>query len=157
MSDDMERAVTKSRTELTLLDKLSRLSYSQTLKLLGSDAPKLLRAGAKWDLSPEEHAYLGEDLFRLQFPLAAGDDESARVAITIRSAPESNGRLHWNCTACDSLCEHVGAAFSLILDEKMALGLCVGYANVHTELALDSAKDSVSANSSGDETRFRRK
>src|SRR5213593_3394256 len=118
----METAVTK-KTKLTLLDTLSRLSYSQTLKLLGSDAPKLLRAGAKWDLSPEDHAYLGEDLFRLQFPLAAGDAESPRVAVTIRPAPESNGRLHWNCTACDSLCEHVGAAFSLILDEKMALGL----------------------------------
>ena len=36
---------------------------------------------------------------------------------------ESYDRLHWSCTACESLCEHVGAAFSLILDEKMALGL----------------------------------
>src|SRR5438034_5618992 len=35
----------------------------------------------------------------------------------------SNGRLRWNCTVCESLCEHVGAAFSLILDEKLALGL----------------------------------
>ena len=107
---------------MTLLDKLSRLSYSQTLKLLGSDAPKLLRAGARWDFSPEDHVYLGEDLFRLQFPLAAGESESARVAVTIRPS-ESNGRLHWNCTSCESLCEHIGAAFSLILDEKMALGL----------------------------------
>jgi len=36
---------------------------------------------------------------------------------------ESYDRLHWSCTACESLCEHVGAAFSLILDEKMTLGL----------------------------------
>src|SRR5258708_39563604 len=35
----------------------------------------------------------------------------------------SNGRLRWNCTVCESLCEHVGAAFSFILDEKMTLGL----------------------------------
>jgi hypothetical protein len=34
---------TKKNIELTLIDKLSRLSYSQTLKLLGSDAPKLLK------------------------------------------------------------------------------------------------------------------
>jgi ERCC4-related helicase len=120
---DLGSTVTKKSAELTLLDKLSRLSYSQTLRLLGSDAPKLLRAGAKWDFTPEDHAYLGEDLFRLQFPLAAGESASARVAVTIRLAPEFNGRLHWNCTACESLCEHVGAAFSLILDEKMALGL----------------------------------
>ena len=46
-----------------------------------------------------------------------------RVAVTIRLMAESYGRLHWSCTACESLCEHVGAAFSLILDEKMALGL----------------------------------
>src|SRR5678815_1163088 len=120
---DLDSTVTKKSTELTLLDKLSRLSYSQTLKLLGSDAPKLLRAGARWDFSPDDHVYLGEDLFRLQFPMAAGESESAQVAVTIRPAPESNGRLHWNCTSCESLCEHVGAAFSLILDEKMALGL----------------------------------
>src|SRR5205807_6807801 len=35
----------------------------------------------------------------------------------------SNGRLRWHCTVCESLCEHVGAAFSFILDEKMTLGL----------------------------------
>jgi hypothetical protein len=120
---DLHAQVTKKSTELTLFDKLSRLSYSQTLKLLGSDAPKLLRAGAKWDFALEDHVYLGEELFRLQFPLATGESESARVAATIRLAPESDGQLHWNCTACESLCEHVGAAFSLILDEKMALGL----------------------------------
>jgi len=38
---------------------------------------------------------------------------------------EAYGRLDWSCTQCESLCEHVGAAFSLILDEKMALGLSV--------------------------------
>ena len=45
------------------------------------------------------------------------------VAVTIRLMSESYDRLHWSCTACESLCEHVGAAFSLILDEKMTLGL----------------------------------
>ena len=71
---------TKKSTELTLIDKLSRLSYSQTLKLLGSDAPKLLRAGDRWDFRIEDDVYLGEDLFRLKFPLVAGESESARVA-----------------------------------------------------------------------------
>jgi len=120
---DLNSRVTKKSTELTLLDKLSRLSYSQTLKLLGSDAPKLLRAGAKWDFRLEEDVYFGEDSFRLRFPLATGESESARVAVTIRLRAESFGRLHWSCTQCESLCEHVGAAFSLILDEKMTLGL----------------------------------
>ena len=69
---DLDSRVTKKSTELTLPDKLSRLSYAQTLKLLGSDAPKLLRAGAKWDFRLGEDVYLGDDLFRLSFPGQAG-------------------------------------------------------------------------------------
>src|SRR5713101_24890 len=114
---------TKKSTELTLIDKLSRLSYSRTLKLLGSDGPKLLRGGNTWDFRIEDDVYLGEDLFRLKFPLVAGESESARVAVTISLMETSYDRLHWRCTACESLCEHIGAAFALILDEKMALGL----------------------------------
>ncbi len=114
---------TKKTTELTLIDKLSRLSYSQTLKLLGSDGPKLLRAGDTWDFRIEDDVYLGEDLFRLKFPLIPGESESGRVAVTISLMEGSYDRLHWRCTACESLCEHIGAAFALILDEKMALGL----------------------------------
>src|SRR5213596_523306 len=112
----VDSSSTKKSTELTLIDKLSRLSYQQTLKLLGSDAPKLLRAGDKWDFRIEEDVYLGEDLFRLRFPPAPGETESGRTAVTIRLSAESYDRLHWSCTACESLCEHVGAAFSLILD-----------------------------------------
>jgi hypothetical protein len=114
---------TKKSTELTLIDKLSRLSYQQTLKLLGSDAPRLLRAGDKWDFRIEEDVYLGPDLFRLKFPLVAGESETTRVIVMITLMDTSYGRLQWGCTACESLCEHVGAAFALILDEKMALGL----------------------------------
>ena len=76
-----DSSATKKSTELTLIDKLSRLSYAQTLKLLGSDGPQLLRAGAKWDFRIEEDVYLGEDLFRLRFPLAPGESESAPVAV----------------------------------------------------------------------------
>src|SRR5439155_1347907 len=63
-----------------------------------------------------------EDLFRLKFPLAPGETESPPV-VTISLMDPSNGRLRWNCTVCESLCVHVGAAFSFILDEKMTLGL----------------------------------
>lgn len=119
---DLDSRSTKKSTELTLVDKLSRLSYSQTLKLLGSDAQRLLRSGNKWDFRMPEDVYLGEDMFRLKFPLTAGEIDSPPV-VTIRLAPESYDRLHWSCARCQSLCVHVGAAFSLILDEKMALGL----------------------------------
>ena len=105
----------KKSTELTLIDRLSRLSYQQTLKLLGSDGPKLLRAGDSWDFRIEEDVCLSEDLFRLKFPLAPGETESPPV-VTISLMDTSNGRLRWHCTVCESLCEHVGAAFSFILD-----------------------------------------
>src|SRR5438105_2989406 len=95
----------KKSTELTLIDKLSRLSYQQTLKLLGSDGPKLPRAGDKWDFRIEDDVYLGEDLFRLRFPLTPGESESAPVAVTITLMAESYDRLHWSCTACESLCD----------------------------------------------------
>jgi hypothetical protein len=67
--------------------------------------------------------YLGPDLFRLKFPPAAGENESARVIVMITLMDTAYGRLKWHCTACESLCEHVGAAFAFILDEKMTLGL----------------------------------
>src|SRR5207253_10374617 len=55
----------------------------------------------------EEDVYLNEDLFRLKFPLAPGETESPPV-VTISLMDPSNGRLRWNCTVCESLCEHVG-------------------------------------------------
>ena len=72
-----------------------------------------------------------EDLFRLKFPLAPGETESPPV-VTISLMDTSNGRLRWNCTVCESLCEHVGAAFSFILDEKMTLGLAAPPARTRT-------------------------
>src|SRR5438094_7259606 len=123
MMPPVDSSSTKKSTALTLIDKLSRLSYQQTLKLLGSDAPRLLRAGDKWDFRLEEDVYLGPDLFRLKFPPAAGERESERVIVMISLVETSYNRLQWHCTACESLCEHVGAAFAFILDEKMTLGL----------------------------------
>jgi SNF2-related domain/Helicase conserved C-terminal domain len=121
----LEFPSTKKNTRLTLIDKLSRLSYQQTIKLLGSDGAKLLRAGDKWDIHIADDVYLGNDLLRLKFPSERGSngDAAQPVVVTITLMAEAYDRLHWNCTACESLCEHVGAAFSLILDEKMALGL----------------------------------
>ena len=42
--------------------------------------------------------------------------------VTITLMAEARDRLHWNARSA-RLCEHVGAAFSLMLEEKMALGL----------------------------------
>jgi hypothetical protein len=44
-------------------------------------------------------------------------------AVTLALSPAARDRLEWHCSTCDVPCEHAGAAFSLILEEKLALGL----------------------------------
>ncbi|NOX53945.1 MAG: DEAD/DEAH box helicase [Planctomycetes bacterium] len=113
--------VVKKSHELTLKDRLSRLNFTQACKLLGEEGAKLIKAGGQYDIDVEDQVYLGNDLFRLRLPGDPPDFEPAIVTITLMA--EARNRLHWNCTKCETVCRHVGAAFSLILEEKMALGL----------------------------------
>jgi hypothetical protein len=103
------------KKELTLKDRLSRLTFTQACKLLGDNGNKLIMQGGKFPMEPlEEKVHLGDDLFRLSV-------DGAVATITLMA--EARNRLHFNCTACQGVCEHIGAAFSLILEEKTALGL----------------------------------
>jgi len=104
-----------AKKELTLKDRLSRLTFTQACKLLGDNGNKLIIQGGKFPIeSLDERVYLGDDLFRLSV-------DGAVATITLMA--EARNRLHFNCTACQGACEHIGAAFSLILEEKTALGL----------------------------------
>ena len=107
---------TKPTDKLTLRDKLSRLNFTQACKLLGPEGAHLIRQGGKYEIDIAEQIYLRGDLYRVQFA-------DATVTVTLMAA--SKDRLHWNCTSCNVACAHVGAAFSLVLEEKMALGLAV--------------------------------
>ena len=116
-------ATKQKRRVRTLRDRLSHLSYVQACKLLGPNAKQLMRSGGKY-LDPVEldrDVYLRGDLFRLILPRAGENGQNIRVTITQRS--DKLQRLGCNCDACDSVCEHIGAALSLILEEKFALGL----------------------------------
>ncbi len=94
-----------AKKELTLKDRLSRLTFTQACKLLGDNGNKLIMQGGKFPIEPlEEKVYLGDDLFRLSV-------DGAVATITLMA--EARNRLHFNCTACQSVCEHIGAAFSL--------------------------------------------
>ena len=104
----------KPSHRLTLKDRLSRLSFTQACKLLGEEGRKLIQRGGKWDIDLEEQVYLKGDLFRVKF-------DDAVVTVTLMAG--ARDRLHWNCTACEWPCDHAGAAFSLLLEEKTALGL----------------------------------
>lgn len=99
---------------INLKDKLSHLTYRRACKLLGPEGERLIRTGGKYEIDITEQVDLNNDLFRLNLG-------EAIATITLR--PEKNQRLNLNCTACTTACKHVGAALSLILEEKLALGL----------------------------------
>jgi superfamily II DNA or RNA helicase len=120
----MEAIVRRARpsARLTLKDKLSRLNFIEAAKLLGPEGKRLIQRSANaWEFKIEEDVYLGEDLFRLRFPGEFVDKQPLTVTITLMA--EARQRLHWNCARCDTACEHVGAALSLILENKLPLGL----------------------------------
>jgi len=99
---------------ITLKDKLSHLSYTQACKLLGEAGKQLITAGGKYDIDLFEQVTLERDQFRLKV-------DGAEVAIFLDDAKRQ--RLNIRCSACTAACEHQGAALSLILEEKLALGL----------------------------------
>ncbi len=113
---------TKPSHKLSFHDRLSRLSFEQACKLLGTQGRRLILAGARVEVSAKEHAYLGGDLFRVTFPAALGEGEAV-ATMTLRA--DALDRLHLNCTACDEPCIHLGAALSLLLESKTLLGLAV--------------------------------
>ena len=104
----------RNHRELTLKDHLSHLTPLQAGKLLGHEGERLIRLGGRYDIDIDQDVHLRGDLFRLRLN---------GTAVTITPMAEAPQHLRWNCTQCGKACEHVGAALSLILEEKTALGL----------------------------------
>ena len=68
--------------QLTLKDRLSRLSFIDACKLLGPEGTKLIQRGANlWDIKIQEDVFLGEDLFRLRLPGDNAPDEPVIVTL----------------------------------------------------------------------------
>jgi G3E family GTPase len=102
---------TKTSAELTLRDRLSRLSYLKACRLLGEEGRRLIReGGSKYEIEIDEQVHLSDDHFRLSLP-------GAEVTIALMAG--ARDKLYWNCGSCDRACEHAGAAFSLILEETL--------------------------------------
>jgi len=99
---------------INLKDKLSHLTFRQACKLLGPQGDRLIRSGGKYDIDIYEQVVLQRDLFQLNLG-------EARVSIRLDSAKDQ--RFDIQCSQCSNFCEHMGAAFSLILEEKLSLGL----------------------------------
>lgn len=100
----------------TLMDKLSHLSFTQACKLLGPQGKALIMNGGQFEINLFEQVTLIDEKFRLVL-------EQAEVEISLNNARRQ--RLDLQCSICEGFCEHQGAALSLILEEKMALGLAV--------------------------------
>ncbi len=120
MTTSTRRPKIKASKHLTLRDRLSRLSYARACQLLGPEGAKLIRQGSNYEIDIERDVYLRGDLFRVKFPHAPGGKDTVATITTMAAA---GNRLRFNCTACETKCEHIGAAVSLVLEEKTALGL----------------------------------
>ena len=99
---------------ITLKDRLSHLTYRGACKLLGPDGERLIRQGGKYDFDIGEQVTWGDDTFRLNL---------GEATVTLSLEPENQKFLNFACSQCSETCEHTGAAFSLILEEKLSLGL----------------------------------
>ncbi len=117
---------TKKSRELTLKDRLSRLSFALARKLLGEQSQRFIGKGGAIQIDIDQQVTLDENQLRVRFPFASSKDKGSQEAVvTINRSPDARQYLAWECSACDTLCEHVGATFSLVLEDKLSLGLSV--------------------------------
>jgi ERCC4-related helicase len=98
----------------TLRDKLSHLAFLQACKLLGPQGQALIMEGGKFEIDMDEQVSLDDRRFRMTL-------EGAVVDIFL--SDDKRQRFNLTCTRCNGACVHKGAALSLILEEKLALGL----------------------------------
>ncbi len=114
-------AIDKTKpAEITLRDRLSRLTYAQAEKILGKDGKKMLSAGSaryQTGIDLDEAVRWNQDRFTIDLYDAT---------VTLALSPEHLNRILCHCSDCrddNHPCEHVAAALSIILEEKTALGL----------------------------------
>jgi hypothetical protein len=99
---------------IRLRDRLSHLTFQQACKLLGPEGGRLIRTGGKYEIDVTEQVSLTDDMFKLDL---------GEAAVTVTLNPAKKDCIHLHCNACTRACEHAGAALSLILEEKLTLGL----------------------------------
>lgn len=112
----------KPAHRLTLRDKLSRLTFDQACQLLGPDGKKMILRGSRREIDFREHVRLGGESLKVRFITPR---HTLEAVTTLTLADDARHRLRWHCTTCDDACEHVGAMFSFVLEEKSLLGLAV--------------------------------
>lgn len=105
-----------TRTVPNLRDILSHLGHADAKKILGPSWNRLLRDGGRLEIDLESQVRLRPDR------LTVSHEGSV---VTFRRSSGHPGRIEASCSTCQAPCEHLGAALSLVLEEKLALGLSV--------------------------------
>ena len=99
----------------SLKDVLSHLTFRKACKLLGPDqASGSIRAGGRYDIDIDAQVTFRDDSFRFRIG-------TALVVLTLDDTAEQALRIR--CNRCAEPCIHQGAALSLVLEDKVALGL----------------------------------
>ncbi len=112
----------KSSAQLTLKDKLSRLSFVQAQKLLGPKGAHWLALGGKIDIDTAAQVRLTDESCRVTFPGAGAKADPLVVRVALH--PGYRDRLQVGCNRSgDEALLHQGATLALILEEKTSLGL----------------------------------
>jgi hypothetical protein len=108
-----------STGEADVRDRISRLTLHRACKLLGDQGLALMRSAAKWNIDPEQHVYVGGDVYRVHVP----DVDLPRGAVVILTQMTSRQQvLHLCCEECERPCAHAASALQFLLDNKLALG-----------------------------------
>jgi superfamily II DNA or RNA helicase len=108
---------TKPAAQLTLHDKLSRLSPVQAKKLLGEKAAALMPKAGREEIDIANQVLFTADQFQVVFPLN-------EVVVNVALHPSYRDRLQIVCSHEGETGDYYRAAtIALILEEKLALGL----------------------------------
>lgn len=106
--------MTETKKEPTLKDRLSHLNYLHACRLLGQQGKDLINRGGRFEIDIDGQVEIGPESFSVKF---------ADAKTSIRPNPMKRNKLDFKCSICEGHCEHIGAMFALILEEKTALGL----------------------------------
>jgi len=110
------------RKRIGIRDRLGQLTYQGACRLLGENGAAKLRQAGAVEIDPQERVYLGGDTFRVNVP----DPEipGGQAIVTMVEMTNKPQGLNLNCDQCETTrCSHVAAALSLVLEDKLTLGL----------------------------------
>ena len=111
----------KPSAQLTLRDKLSRLTLVQAQKLLGPQGAQLLAKGGALEIDLDTQVLLADERLQVTFP----DSRVKRAyVVTVALDDAHRDRLRIDCSASgEQALLYQAATLSLILEEKTTLGL----------------------------------